>query len=129
MPLSRPFGSCKSDGNARHRFRAKIVFDRLDACQALRGAFGQRGLFGVLDPAPEPDIPIAHGHVDQNPLKFVLIQQQFRQFGAQLPILRSAGFVMLDDSAGQPVQQVGAADNADEFAVPEYRYTLDMATL
>ena len=78
---------------------------------------------------PEPDIAIAHGHVDQNPIKFVLIQQQFRQFGAQLPILRSAGFVMLDDSAGQPVQQVGAADNADEFAVPEYRYTLDMATL
>jgi hypothetical protein len=36
---------------------------------------------------------------------------------------------MLDYGVGQPVQQVGAANNADELAIPEYRYALDMATL
>ena len=46
----------------------------------------------------------------------MLIQQQFCQFGAQLVILRSAGFVMLDYGVGQPMQQVGAANNADELA-------------
>jgi hypothetical protein len=33
-----------------------------------------------------------------------------------LAILRSAGFVMLDYGVGQPMQQVDAANNADELA-------------
>src|SRR4029077_15669231 len=62
-------------------------------------------------------------------IELVLAQQDFYQFFAQLPVLRRAGFMMIDYRVGKPVQQVGTADDTHEPAVAEHRDTLDVMAL
>jgi hypothetical protein len=60
--------------HARHRAWAEIVFNGLYARQGLRRAFGRRGLIDVFDHAPEPDIAVVHGDIDEDRIKLVLVQ-------------------------------------------------------
>jgi len=115
--------------NARHQTGAQIIFDRLYAWQGLRCCFGRRSLLGIFDDAPESDIAVAHGDVNQDRIELVPLQQDFHQFVAKLPVLRCAGFMMIDDRVRKPVQQVGAADDTHKPAVAEHRYALDVMAL
>ena len=90
---------------------------------------GQRRLVGVIDDAPEPDIAVAHGDIDENRIELVLIQEDLRKFVADLPIPGGAGFMMLDDGVGKPVQQVGAADDTGQPAVLEHGDAFDVTAL
>lgn len=56
-------------------------------------------------------------------------QQGVDEFAAELPVLRGAGFVMLDDRVGEPVQKVGTAHDTCEPAVLQHRDAFDVKAL